>query len=79
MRMRIRSLAYLSGLRIQCCYELWCWPEARALIGPLDWEPPYATGVALKSKQTNKKYICMYKLKTISQLNQEVYATLEIK
>ena len=24
MRMRVRSLASLFGLRIQCCYELWC-------------------------------------------------------
>ena len=34
---------------------LWLWPRlaAVALIGPLDWELPYATGAALKSK--NKK------------------------
>ena len=25
-------------------------PAAAALIGPLAWEPPYATGVGLKSK-----------------------------
>ena len=24
MRMRVRSPALLSGLRIQCCHELWC-------------------------------------------------------
>ena len=24
MRLRVRSLALLSGLRIQHCYELWC-------------------------------------------------------
>ena len=24
LRMRVRSLASLSGLRIQCCCELWC-------------------------------------------------------
>ena len=39
---------------------LWLWyrPAAVALIGPLAWEPAYATGVALKSqkqKQTNKQ------------------------
>jgi len=39
---------------------LWCRPAAVAPIGPLAWEPPYAAGVALKSKnktnkQTNKK------------------------
>ena len=29
---------------------LWCRPAAVAPIGPLAWEPPYATNVALKSK-----------------------------
>ena len=31
---------------------LWLWHEleAAALIGPLAWEPPYASGVVLKSK-----------------------------
>ena len=24
MRFRVQSLAWLSGLRIQCCHELWC-------------------------------------------------------
>ena len=24
MRLQVRSLALLSGLRIQCCHELWC-------------------------------------------------------
>ena len=27
---------------------LWCRPAATALIQTLDWEPPYAMGVALK-------------------------------
>ena len=35
---------------------LWCRPAAVAPIGPLVWELPYATGVALKrQKQTNKQ------------------------
>ena len=42
---------------------LWLWrqPAAIALIGPLAWEPPYATGAALekakrqKQNKTNKK------------------------
>ena len=34
MRTRVRSLASLSGLRIQCCRELWCRLVAKALIGP---------------------------------------------
>ena len=34
---------------------LWCGPVTIALIRPLDWEPPYAAGASLKSKQTNKQ------------------------
>ena len=39
---------------------LWCRPAAAALIRPLAWEPPYASGAALKkqnktNKQTKKK------------------------
>ena len=30
--------------------RLWCRPAAAAPIPPLAWEPPYATGAALKSK-----------------------------
>ena len=58
----------ISGLRIRRCCELWCrlqtrldpallwlWcrPAAVAPIPFLAWEPPYATGAALKTK-TNK-------------------------
>ena len=31
--------------------SLWCRPEAVALITALVWEPPYATGAALKKKK----------------------------
>ena len=39
---------------------LWLWrrPEATALIQPLTWEPPYASGMALektKKKKTKNK------------------------
>ena len=34
---------------------LWPWPEAVPPIQPLAWEPPYATGVALKNKQQQQK------------------------
>ena len=65
MSLRVRSLASLSGLRIQLAVSygvghrhgsdlvllwLWCRPAAVVLIQPLAWEPPYATGVTLKSK-----------------------------
>ena len=36
---------------------LWLWyrPAATALIGPLAWEPPYATGEALEKTKKEKK------------------------
>ena len=58
-----QSLALLSGLRIWHCQKysvggrgelnhemlwLWCRLAAIALIRPLAWEPPYATGAALE-------------------------------
>ena len=33
---------------------LWCRPVATALIRPLAWEPPYATGVALRRTKDKK-------------------------
>ena len=55
MRMWVRSLALLSGLRIRRCGELWCRPEATLSIRPLAWEPPYAVGAALKRQKTKDK------------------------
>jgi len=70
MRLWVRSLALLSGLRIQyaascgvgrrCGLDpellwLWCGPVATALIRPLAWEPPYAARVAQEmAKRQNK-------------------------
>ena len=67
MRTWVWSLALLNGLRIRCCYELWCrsqihsyptllwlWPAVAALIWPLAWELPYAMGAALKRQKTKK-------------------------
>ena len=34
---------------------LWCRPAATAPIRPLAWEPPCATGAALKNKRKRKK------------------------
>ena len=37
---------------------LWCRPAAATPVGPLAWEPPYATGAALeKAKKPKKKKI----------------------
>ena len=66
VKLWVRSLASLSGLKIQRCHELWCrllvWLRSgiavavagAAPIGPLAWEPPYATGAALKRQKTKK-------------------------
>ena len=49
------------GVGPRCGWDptlLWLWyrPVASAQIGPLAWDPPYATGAALKTKgKTNKR------------------------
>ena len=62
MRLRVRSLALLRGLRIQRCHELGCRSQMQLRSGvavalaeaggysyfPLAWEPPYAMSVAPK-------------------------------
>ena len=65
IRLRVLSLALISGLSIQHCREqwysrsvlLWLWHRlaAVALIRPLAWEPPYAVIAALKRKKKKKK------------------------
>ena len=70
LRMRVQSLASLSGLRIwpravvyvgrrrgsdPALLWLWCRPGAVALIRPLVWEFPYAIGTFLKKKKKEKK------------------------
>ena len=34
---------------------LWCRPAATAPTGPLAWEPPYATGMALEMAKKRQK------------------------
>ena len=70
------SVGQGSGIVVSCGIDhrcgsdpkllwLWCRPAAVALIGPLAWELPRATGVAPKEqmtknqKQTNKKKPCL--------------------
>ena len=55
MRLPVRSLASLSGLRLQHCCELWGRLVAIALIRPLAWEPPHAVGAVLG--KTKKKIL----------------------
>ena len=74
MRMQVQFLALLSGLRIQCCCELWyrlqtwfdptllwLWhmPADVALIQILAWEPQHAVGAALKKKTKNPSQKCI--------------------
>ena len=81
MRTQVWSPALLSGLRIQCCRELWCRlqtqlgsgdavpgyrPGAIAPIQPLAWEPPHAMGVALKNKQTKKQHCSLFLLDSLA-------------
>ena len=100
----VHFLASLSGLRIWHCWELWlgrrwgsdpvllwlwCRPEAVALIGPPVWEPSYDTGVALKSKKTNKQKIKAFKIypvtimelssKSISEVSRKIFKSVETK
>ena len=47
------------GVGCRCSLDLallWLWhrPAAVALIGPLAWEPLYATGAVLKRQKTKK-------------------------
>ena len=55
MRLQVRSLASLSGLRIWHCRELWCRPAAVAPTGPLAWETPCAMDAALKKKKKKRQ------------------------
>ena len=74
MKLQVRSLASLSGLRIWHCRELWCRPAATALMQPLAWEPPYAVGVALKSKNQTNKHVPNFS--TSSQVGKVTSITL---
>ena len=52
MRLRMKDLA--QWVKDPVLLWLWCRPAAVAPIRPLAWEPPYASGVALRSKNKNK-------------------------
>jgi len=48
------GIGYRHGLDPALLW-LWCRPAAIVPIRLLAWEPPYATGAALKNKNKNKK------------------------
>ena len=39
---------------------VWLWLASVALIRPLDWEPPYVAGAALKSKKKKKNTVAVF-------------------
>ena len=56
-------MAVSCGVGLRCGLDLmllwlWCRPAAVALIGPLAWESPCSTGVALESGEKKKKSCC---------------------
>ena len=70
MRLWVRSLALLRGVRIQRCRELWCrlqmrlgsgiavavaWASSCSSDSAPSWELPYAAGAAPKSKKKKKE------------------------
>ena len=62
MRLRVWSLALVSGLRIGRCRELWCRSQTQlgsSVAVALAWEPPYAERaaqeIAKRQKDQKKK------------------------
>ena len=69
----LRSVGWGSSVAMSCSIGrrqgldpelLWHWhrPVAVAPIGPLAWEPPYVSGVALKSQKKKMKWMQSSKL-----------------
>ena len=52
---------------------LWCRPVPTALTGPLGWEPPHATGVALKRQKKKKDTVGSFHNPTEGQTNVSTY------
>ena len=58
----VSSVAMSCGVGHRCISDpelLWLWGRlaAVALIRPLGWEPPYATGEAEKEKKKKKRWL----------------------
>ena len=88
MRLWVRSLASAQRIKGPELLWLWCRPAAVTPNGPLDWDPSYAMGEALKSKKKKKKkniyiyiYICkivrQYALATMTTNDDDSYIRLE--
>ena len=68
MRMRVPSLASLSGVKDLALLWLWGGLAATALIQSLAWEFPYVAGEVLKSKRKKKSNKKTQLLKFIKHL-----------
>ena len=80
MRLQVRSLALLRGLRIQCCCKLWCRSQTQlgshrlAAVVPIQflaWELPYAGSAALKSKK-EKRSNAKVKVRQLTNETEEI-------
>ena len=58
---------------------LWCRPAAAAPVQPLAWEPPCATGVALKKKSAKKKKKIENETETMSTTKIQKYINIKRK
>ena len=61
---------------------LWLWHRLAAIAstGPLDWEPPYAVGAALKEKsftEVELTYSKLYLFKLYTYLSFDMYTTMK--
>ena len=71
------SIAVNCGVGHRCSEDpellwLWCKPAAGAQIQSLAWEPPYATGAALKRKK-KKKNVLFSSVESIHTFNSLLY------
>ena len=53
-RIQLVSTGLIQWVKDLALLWLWCRPVATVAIRPLAWEPPYATGAALKSQKISK-------------------------
>ena len=58
---------------------LWCRLEATALIRPIAWEPPHASGAALEKTKTNKQKSVMKSLKRRDDLENKANVENNLK
>ena len=80
MRMRVRSLALLSGLRIRCCWKLW--HRSQIQLGsrlqlqfnpwPGNFHMPKAQAIKRKKKKERKCMLRAYYLSSVINISWDV-------